>query len=247
MSDKEKEGIVEKAGKATVKALVVGAGGVAGTVAAGPVGGVVASSGLTFIVESIQEYLMERSNNFAEQVGNGLVELEHTGVLSLEDLAKDEQFITTLTNALRTAGQTHHKEKREALKNAVLNAAITRDSKIELMITLLQQITPLHIVVIKTVLFNCPVSAMKRMATQGYSKGVLLELLLQEESSSEHELKTLLPSVLASLEANGLCVADRRYAEGQLIRESISVSQFGKLFLKYIDEPEVEKGTDDQG
>jgi hypothetical protein len=41
-------------------------------------------------------------------------------------LKDDEAFISAAINASRTAIATHHREKREALKNALLNVALGR-------------------------------------------------------------------------------------------------------------------------
>lgn len=67
---------------------------------------------------------------------------------NMEDLANNESFVTAVLQATRVAIQTHHEEKLEALRNAVLNSALPNspDDHIQaLFINYLEAMTPWHL------------------------------------------------------------------------------------------------------
>lgn len=69
--------------------------------------------------------LERRRDEWIDSIGEGLKELaQKVAGFKLEDLAKNEEFITTVTHASQAAVRNHQKEKLEALRNAVLNAAL---------------------------------------------------------------------------------------------------------------------------
>jgi hypothetical protein len=65
-----------------------------------------------------------RRDSWREEVGQRIQQLEGAGQVSIEALIQDEQFATTLLQASAVAIRTHEKEKINALRNAVLNAAL---------------------------------------------------------------------------------------------------------------------------
>ena len=67
--------------------------------------------------------LEKRRQEWMEEVGVGLRRLEEEGRAKLEDLRKDSAFIDTVLQATQTAMRNSRREKLEALRNAVLNAA----------------------------------------------------------------------------------------------------------------------------
>lgn len=69
--------------------------------------------------------LERRRDKWIESIGEGLKELaQKVEGFKIEDLAENEAFITTVTHASQAAVRNHQKEKLEALRNAVLNAAL---------------------------------------------------------------------------------------------------------------------------
>src|SRR5687767_13943508 len=58
-----------------------------------------------------------------EDIAEAMWQLEATGKLHGENLKENETFVSTLLEASRAAVRTHLKEKRKALRNAVLNSA----------------------------------------------------------------------------------------------------------------------------
>jgi hypothetical protein len=100
-----------------------------------------------------------RLHQWRESVAAGLVQLEREGAdgFKAENLKDNEAFITILLQATRAAAATHHNEKLEALKNAVLNAAIgtTADEEEQLLfIGWVDRLLPWHIKILG--FFNDP-------------------------------------------------------------------------------------------
>lgn len=68
--------------------------------------------------------LERRKAEWMNQVTEAINQLIEKGGLTPEELQNNEQFFTTLVQASQTALRNHQKEKLEALKNAILNAAL---------------------------------------------------------------------------------------------------------------------------
>lgn len=110
-----------------------------------PVVGAAASELFTVILAPpLEKRRVEWMNDVAER----LKELEERGELNLEDLQDNEIFITTVMQASQAAIRNHQSEKREALRNAVLNAALPHapeESLQQYFITLIDTFTVEHI------------------------------------------------------------------------------------------------------
>jgi hypothetical protein len=69
--------------------------------------------------------LTKRRDEWMESIAEGLKELEDkVKGFKIEDLSKNESFITTVMHATQAAVRNHQKEKLDALRNAALNAAL---------------------------------------------------------------------------------------------------------------------------
>jgi hypothetical protein len=83
-------------------------------------------------VELFQMLIMPAMENrkqaWMEAVAEGLRQLESKHHFTIEDLAKNEVFIDTLMQASQSSLRTNNQEKRAALRNAVLNAALPNSS-----------------------------------------------------------------------------------------------------------------------
>lgn len=92
--------------------------------------------------------LERRREAWREQVALGLRCLETERGISLESLQSNEAFISLLVQATVVAIRNHHIEKREILKNCVLNAASKSDidSDIQLSyVRYIDELSPSHI------------------------------------------------------------------------------------------------------
>lgn len=96
-----------------------------------------------------QRYIDKQQNTFIEAV---LSELERTQV----DVNRlNDSFFATFLQALEVARRTHEQEKREALKNAVINTASPEapsDDLRDIFLHILSGLTPLHIKLLEFVL-----------------------------------------------------------------------------------------------
>ena len=80
--------------------------------------------------------LSRRRDEWVESIAEGLKVLEEkVGGFKVESLSRNEMFITTVMHASQSAIRNHQKEKMEALRNAVLNAALPNapDDDLQLM------------------------------------------------------------------------------------------------------------------
>jgi len=97
--------------------------------------------------------LSKRRDEWIESIAEGLKQLQdkYAG-FNIEDLQQNETFITTAMHATQAAIRNHQKEKKEALRNAVLNSALPNDpdGDIQLIfIQLVDSITPWHLRILK--------------------------------------------------------------------------------------------------
>jgi len=90
--------------------------------------------------------------------------------IDFEELAKNEEFDTIITKAILLAQQNHQKEKVEALRNVVLNAAeklpkeVLEFDEIKYFLRIIEEITPLHILLLKT--FQNPKQAAEKQGAE---------------------------------------------------------------------------------
>lgn len=91
--------------------------------------------------------LQKRQREWMEAVGAGLRTLEAKGV-SLDGLRDNPEFVDTVLQASQAAMRTSQQEKREALRNAVLNSAMPHspdESKRHLFVNWLDTLTVWHL------------------------------------------------------------------------------------------------------
>jgi hypothetical protein len=97
--------------------------------------------------------LERRRDEWIESIGEGLKELaQKVEGFKLEDLAENEAFITTVTHATQAAIRNHQKEKLEALRNAVLNAALPNPLEQDMQLMFLiyvDTLTTWHLTILK--------------------------------------------------------------------------------------------------
>ena len=140
MSEKQSEGLPKREAVDVVHA-VVKAG-----LSAIPYAGGAASELLSLVIGPPLE---KRRDNWLEGIATRLEQLEKEREdFKVEDLAENESFVTAVLRATRQALATHRKEKLEALRNAVLNAALPNapDDDLQLMfINFIEDLTPWHL------------------------------------------------------------------------------------------------------
>ena len=97
--------------------------------------------------------LTRRRDKWMENMAEGLKRLEEkVEGFKIEDLSSNDAFITTVTHASQAAIRNHQQEKLEALRNAVLNAALPNAPEDDLQLMFLEfvdSLTPGHLRVLK--------------------------------------------------------------------------------------------------
>jgi hypothetical protein len=96
--------------------------------------------------------LEKRQAEWMKSVADGLRTLEEkVDSFKIEELPNNESFVTTLLHATRIALMAHREEKRRALRNAVLNAALPNapdDIQQKMFVEWLDELTEWHIKVL---------------------------------------------------------------------------------------------------
>ena len=104
----------------------------------------------------IQPPLEKRRTEWMAEVGEKLRELEVKG-LKLEDLQKNEEFVSAVMYASHVALRTHKAEKLTALRNAILNVAkgqAPEETVQHLFLNFVDSFTELHLRILKV--FQAP-------------------------------------------------------------------------------------------
>lgn len=99
----------------------------------------------------VQPPLERRRDEWMRSVGDKLQELEQQG-LNVEALGQSDEFITATLHALSLALRTHHQEKLDALRNAVLNVAVGQapeDALQHMFFQWIESMSPLHLRLLK--------------------------------------------------------------------------------------------------
>ncbi len=104
----------------------------------------------------IQPPLEKRRSEWMQSVGEKLQQLESKGI-KLEDLQMNEQFVSAVMHATQAALRTHVGNKREALRNAILNVATGQAPEEivqHLLLSFIDDLTEMHLRILK--LFQAP-------------------------------------------------------------------------------------------
>ena len=183
--------------------------------------------------------LEKRRTKWMHDVGETLNQLKEKG-LDVGELSKNEAFISTVLHASQAALRTHHQEKLEALKNAVVNVAVGNapNEDIQMMfINLVDSLTPWHIKILR--FFQNPVELgrTKGIRPDGMYMGSPSQILEQyyPELRGQREFYDL---VVRDLHARGLFSLDSLHtmmtANGTFTKRTTSL---GDEFLDFISSP----------
>jgi hypothetical protein len=183
--------------------------------------------------------LEKRRAKWMQDVGEKLNELKEKGI-DIGELSKNEAFISTVLQASQAALRTHHEEKLEALKNAVINVAVGNapNEDIQTMfINLVDSLTPWHIKILR--FFQNPVElgGKKGIRPEGMYMGAPSQILEQYylELRGHREFYDL---VVRDLHARGLFTLDSLHtmmtANGAFTKRT---TQLGDEFLSFISSP----------
>jgi len=104
--------------------------------------------------------VVQRRDDWFADLERRLRELEgRVDGFRFDDLAQNEQFVSATLQATQVALRTHQPEKREALRNAVLNISLGKapvDDRQSVFLNLIDRFTPLHLRVLRFLKNDAP-------------------------------------------------------------------------------------------
>jgi len=185
--------------------------------------------------------LTKRRDEWMNSIAEGLKELEEkVEGFKIEELSKNEIFITTVMQASQAAVRNHQKEKLEALRNAVLNAALPNapEEDIQLMfLNFVDTLTTRHLRILK--LFDDPRAwfAQNNKKFPSLDFGGLSDVLLTAYPELR-EQRGFYDQLFKDLYSQGLITTESMHASmtaSGLIASR--TTEMGKEFLKFIASP----------
>ena len=181
--------------------------------------------------------LEKRRNEWLDALGTRLVQLEKEKGISLEDLKENDEFIDIVIQATQIALRSSQEEKKEALKNAILNnvCGLAPDLSMQQMfINYIDTFTVWHIKLLD--LFSDPVRWAKKVdySFQQVTTGEL-SLILEEAFPEIKDRRDFYDQIWKDLYSRGLVNTEGLHVtmsgSGLMSRRATSI---GEAFIKYI-------------
>ena len=184
--------------------------------------------------------LEKRRNEWMEEVGEALKQLEIKFGIVIENLTDNNQFIDAAIEASQIAIRTSSTEKKEALRNALLNTALPNppeESLQKMFLSFIDTLTVWHIKLL--ILFDDPLRYIEKHKVQmgGISAGAMSHLLegAYPELRGRRDLYDL---IWKDLYSRGLVNTDGLHT---MMTGSGIVAQrttmIGKAFIAFIQDP----------
>jgi hypothetical protein len=140
-------------GLGVVSGAIAVASAIAGHAIGNPVGGVVLNVlGQGFVKAYLEPIMTTGLTDFVNGLAERIQILEDAGKIKKEDLLSNERFIEAVGAASRLAPFTLRDEKRRALRNAVLNSALSKNMDAleqQMFFGLIDRFTELHLLMLK--------------------------------------------------------------------------------------------------
>jgi hypothetical protein len=189
----------------------------------------------------INQPLEKRRDEWMAQVGERLQELAEQDRINLEELQKNDAFIDLLMNASQAAIRNSHKEKKAALLNAVMNAALNQSPDESLQQTFIRWIDGLTVWHLRLLsLFQSPTEWAKKHKKQ-FARHVThsLKLILEEAYPELKKENMLIEIVWRDLYQQGLINTDKLNAMmtggGLSQRRTTDAGNEFLLFIERVD------------
>jgi len=202
-----------------------------------PVAGAAASELLSVIVTPPLE---RRRSKWMEEIGEVLRNLEEKMGVVLESLREKDQFIDVALEATQIAIRTSNREKREALKNAILNSALPNppeESLQKMFLSFIETLTVWHLKFLD--LFNDPPAYIHRHNLQiGNITMGAMSYLIENAFPELRGRRDLYDLIWKDLYSRALVTTEGLHTmmtgSGIVARRT---TEIGKLFLDYIKNP----------
>jgi hypothetical protein len=181
--------------------------------------------------------LEKRRNEWLDALGTRLIQLETEKGIYLEDLKENDEFIDIVIQATQIALRSSQEEKKEALKNAILNNVCGRApvlSMQQMFINYIDTFTVWHIKLLD--LFSDPVRWAKKVdySFQQVTTGEL-SLILEEAFTEMSGERDFYDQIWKDLYSRGLVNTEGLHVtmtgSGLMSRRATSI---GEAFIKYI-------------
>lgn len=186
--------------------------------------------------------LLKRQAKWMEAVVEGLRQLEEKQKCTLEDLGKNEQFIDTVLQASRAAIQTSQQEKIEALRNAVLNAALPHapdESRRQMFLSWVEAFTVWHLRILRLLRDPARWFQENSRPVPSFMMGSLSTVLVAAYPELEKE-RPLYDQMIIDLHARGLLGLDSLHTTmsgGGLLAKR--TTELGNEFLSFLTAPAI--------
>ncbi|MBN1517714.1 hypothetical protein JXA32_14215 [Candidatus Sumerlaeota bacterium] len=178
----------------------------------------------------------KRRNEWMQNVGDMLKKLEEEKKVDLDELRQNEEFIDLLMNASQAAIRTSNQKKREALRNAIENAALnqTPDEALQQMfIRWIDELTEWHLQLLN--LLHDPQSPHEIHRQVGCA----LSAIVGMKCPDLKDRKSFYDQLARDLYQRGLSDTDDMDAQMTGSRVLAShTTDMGKQFLRFIEKPE---------
>lgn len=204
-----------------------------------PVLGAAATEVLNHIVTPPLE---RRRDEWRKSVGEALNNLAQAHYLRLEDLQKNEAFISTVAQASAAAIRCHQAEKLNALRNAVLNAAIpgAPDEALQQMyVAMVDRFTEWHLRILR--LLRDPRVWFDEHSQQPPDPALGISPFTTIKAAYEQlaDHRTFCERVVGDLEGHGLLDLDTIYVVDPETKCPYrrATTHFGEGFFLYISDP----------
>jgi hypothetical protein len=183
--------------------------------------------------------LERRRDEWMNELAEALKVLEEEGRVTGERLRNSEQFITAALQATQIALRSGPGEKRQALRNAVLNSALPNppeESEQQYFLRLIDDLTPWHLRILG--LFADPEAWYERAGrTPQFSAGSL-RALLEDAYPELRGRRDTYDQFWADLRARGLVTTDHLHTMmtgGGLFHRRATT--LGERFIKFVSSP----------
>jgi hypothetical protein len=187
--------------------------------------------------------LERRRDEWMEQVGEALRDLEANRGVKLEELQANDVFIDTALKASQIAFRNSQEEKRRALRNAIYNAALPNppeQSLQQIFLDLIDSFTVWHLRILK--LFDNPQQWAREnnhRFPEAVISGSLAKDILESAFPEFRGKRTLYDQIWQDLYQKGLINTDSLHTmmsrQGLLAKRA---SDLGTQFLRFVEEPD---------
>lgn len=188
--------------------------------------------------QCVAEPLEKRRNEFLQELLERIAQLEKEERITSEELESNERFQAAFVQAVRASDAAAEKEKRSALRNAVINSACgSLDATNQHMfIRLVDELTAAHLVLLRVL--DHPENAMAaRGKTLSVSFGASFMSVIELAAPELAADNELLDQLMRELQARGLSkdfgIRTMMSGGGVLARRS---SNRGRLFIEFVSE-----------